>query len=122
MRENVIILNAKKPRATSSIQHINFKNTNFNILFLGNKKCVGLIFIMGKIDTPIVKYKCEGKALKDAISFAEYHKIPIHKDTKVTNTIYKKIDINNQISHDLFQPVAIALHCANILKLADNDK
>ncbi len=88
-----------------------------NLLIDGKDGAVGIAFIQGEIDTPVIVLKVAGKELRDTRLLAKGKKVPIYEDDELMTSLMKAGRVGAPINQDLFQSVAVALYRAGVLKL-----
>jgi type III secretion protein U len=89
-----------------------------NLIINGKDGAVGIAYVKDEIDTPVVVLKVVGDELRDTRFNARTKKIPIHENDSLMQTLMRDGRVGAPISDKLFQPVAIALYKAGVLKLS----
>jgi type III secretion protein U len=88
-----------------------------NLLIDGKDGAIGIAFIQGEIDTPVVVLKVAGKELRDIRLQAKGKKVPIYEDDGLMTSLMTQGRVGAPINQELFQAVAVALYRAGVLKL-----
>jgi type III secretion protein U len=88
-----------------------------NLIINGKDGAVGIAYIKGEIDTPVVVLKVTGKELIETRNLARSKKVPIHESDDLLKDVMQHGKVGMPIGDKLFRPVAIALYRAGVLKI-----